>query len=137
MGKIEFDEEKYVLECADFMQMQYAEERTWDKKRKDWIHSRRSLNKFLTDWEWIMAVVKKIEWTPHPHYINPFGSKYPCVRIERLMCSITYYGDQNILVVESHGAKKEQVVTEAIYQFLIWYKNNTPKKLTASSSPNR
>jgi len=53
---------------ADFIGMNYSKKREWAKD-KGWVHSIESLNRFKTDYNWLMPVVEKIKDTKSP--FNP------------------------------------------------------------------
>lgn len=52
-------EEKNKL-IAEFMGMKYGEKRKWSKE-EGWTHTNESLDRFRTDWNWVMSVWKKIK----------------------------------------------------------------------------
>lgn len=79
---------------------------------------------FHTDWNWIMTVVEKIN--------NPTNGIM--VSIHSNSCLITDYGTRgkwnlnrsaNIVRVVDASSRKEAVV-QAIWEFLNWYKTQTP-----------
>lgn len=54
------DYQEFSFLCADFMGIKYGEKRAFNKKTLTWTHTIYSLQRFYTDWNWIMDVVRKI-----------------------------------------------------------------------------
>lgn len=80
---------------AEFMGMKYAEERSWNKE-DGWTHTLKSLNRFKSDWNWLMPVVEKISET---EYDSQMGYKYefridtPFVRVSDFYNNIYFSGN--------------------------------------------
>ena len=119
----EFNKEEYNKMCAEFMGIKYANERRFDKET-GWVYSVTSLDMFHTDWNWIMEVVEKIN--------NPTNGIM--VSIHSNSCLITDCGTRgklnlnrsaNIVRVIDASSRKDAVV-QAIWEFLNWYKTQTP-----------
>jgi hypothetical protein len=102
----QFDVKEYNKMCADFMQMEYADERSFNKETEKWIHSIKSLDRFHTDWNWIMEVVEKIK---------------PIV----FMSKTRPLMDHNTNLRYALMSAEKELVVKMIWEFLNWYKTQT------------
>jgi hypothetical protein len=123
----ELNKEEYNKMCADFMGMQYADERSFNKEAGTWTHSMRSLDSFHTDWNWIMEVVEKIESTQRSKF-SPYT--HPAVEVSSLCCSIVFYGNYKQVVAEVIRPTKKEAVVQAVWEFLNWYQQQSKPQTT-------
>lgn len=95
---------------AGFMEIKYGNERKFENDI--WTHTIRSLDRFQTDWNWLMPVVEKIENT---------GAK---VTIGRMFCEIKYTNPLNQkqhFEIRIASGVKMNAIYGAVTEFIKWY----------------